>query len=184
MTGPSLAKIWNRKAGTNDGFHRYSEAMRHADVTWNAASLDRWLTNPEAFLPGTSMTFQGLRDAQARADVIAYLEAVSEGNAPAAAGRGGGMMDMQSGPANLKAAPSHAQVTAVRHCGDTYTVTTADGKRNKVWEFNLRIKTDSSRFGPRPGKPVIVGSGMQGDRASLVFASPAEISRFITESCR
>lgn len=184
MTGPSLAKVWHRKAGTEKGFHRYSDAMQHANVVWDETTLDKWLTNPDKFVPGTTMTFPGLRDARAREDVIAYLKAVSEGKAPAAASRGGGMMGMQSARIDLKAAPAEAQVTGVKHCGDTYTISTADYKVNKVWEFNLRIKTDSSRFGPRPGKPVIVGSGMQGDRASLVFASPAEISRFITESCR
>jgi len=64
-------------------------------------------------------------------------------------------------------------------CGDTYTVETADGKKQRVWEFNLRFKTDSSKDGPLPGKPVIVGAGMQGDRASVVFAGPAEIGNFI-----
>ena len=67
---------------------------------------------------------------------------------------------------------------------DTYTVRTADGKTAKVWEFNLRLKTDSSKDGPSPGKPVIVGAGMQGDRASVVFASPGEISSFIKQDCR
>jgi cytochrome c len=184
MTGPSLAKVWHRKAGTEQGFRRYSEAMQHANVVWNETTLDKWLANPDEFMPGTTMTFPGLREARARADVIAYLKAVSEGTAPAAASRGGGVMGMQSARIDLKSAPPEAQVTAVQHCGDTYTIGTADGKANKVWEFNLRIKTDSSRFGPNPGKPVIVGSGMQGDRASLVFSAPAEISRFIIESCR
>jgi len=54
---------------------------------------------------------------------------------------------------------------------------------NRVWEFNLRLKTDASALGPPPGKPVIVGAGMQGDRASIVFSSPDEISSFIKESC-
>ena len=61
---------------------------------------------------------------------------------------------------------------------------TNDGKSNKVWEFNLRLKTDSSALGPQAGKPVIVGAGMQGDRASVVFAAPAEISGFIKELCQ
>ena len=54
---------------------------------------------------------------------------------------------------------------------------------NKAWEFNLRFKTDSSDVGPEPGNPVIIGAGMQGDRASVVFASPGEISSFIKQSC-
>ena len=53
----------------------------------------------------------------------------------------------------------------------------------KCREFNLRFKTDSSKLGPRPGQPVAVGAGMQGDRASIVFASPKEISTAIAESC-
>jgi cytochrome c len=126
------------------------------------------------------MTFAGLRDRKAREDVIGYLEAVSEGKAPATKG---GMMNMQSAHPDLKAAPSEGQVTAIRHCGDTYIVSTADGETNKVWEFNLRLKTDSSKRGPSPGKPVIVGAGMQGDRASVVFAAPSEISDFIKEGC-
>jgi cytochrome c len=93
------------------------------------------------------------------------------------------MMNMQSAHANLKAAPAEGQVTAIKHCADTYTVTTADGKSNKVWEFNLRFKTDSSRLGPNSGKPVIVGAGMRGDRASVVFAAPGEISGFIKQAC-
>jgi cytochrome c len=53
----------------------------------------------------------------------------------------------------------------------------------RVWDFNLRFKTDASAFGPQRGKPVIVGSGMQGDRASIVFSTPGEISGYINESC-
>lgn len=184
MTGPSLAKIWQRKAGTMDDFHRYSDAMKRSDVVSNEAMLDKWLTDPEGFIPGTSMTFAGLRDTKAREDVIAYLKAVSEGKASTVAPRTGGMMmNKQSARTDLKAAPPEGQVTTIKHCGDTYTVSTADGKTAKVWEFNLRFKTDSSPQGPHPGKPVIVGAGMQGDRASVVFAKPAEISRFIVESC-
>ena len=185
LTGPSLADIWERKAGSLADFHRYSDAMKRTDIVWNATTLDKWLANPEAFIPGTSMTFPGLRDSNARQDVIAYLKAVSEGKAPTVARRGGGgmRMNMQSAHMDLKAAPAEGQVTAIKHCADTYTVTTADGKDNKVWEFNLRFKTDSGRLGPNPGQPVIVGAGMRGDRASVVFAAPGEISGFITERC-
>ena len=93
------------------------------------------------------------------------------------------MMGMARQKADLKTAPPAGQVRSVRYCGDTYTVETADGKSHKVWEFNLRFKSDSSKFGPAPGKPVVVGAGMQGDRASVVFASPTEISEFIKASC-
>src|SRR6266487_3899779 len=136
------------------------------------------LANPQRFLPGTSMTFAGIQEAKDRQDVIAYLQSVSEGKAPAGARQG-----MMGRKPNLKQAPPEGQVTALEHCRDTYTVKMADGKVDKVWEFNLRFKTDSGKDGPAPGKPVIVGAGMQGDRASVVFASPGEISCFIKQSC-
>ena len=174
MTGPSLAHIWNRKAGSVEGFLRYSDPMKRADVVWNEATLDQWLSNPAAFLPGTSMTFPGLKQSQARQDLIAYLKAVSVGKAPPA--QRGGKLD-------LRKAPPEGQVTSIKHCGDTYTVDTADGRSQKVWEFNLRFKTDTSKLGPAPGKPVVVGAGMQGDRASIVFATPKEISESIKHAC-
>jgi cytochrome c len=180
-TGPSLAGIVGRKAGTAEGFRRYSPALEGADVVWDAAALDAWLREPGAFIPGNRMTFQGIPDAQVRADLIAYLAQVLGGGE---AGQPGGMMgggdadlpDLETlGPAN--------RVTAIRHCGDTYEVTTADGEMVPFWEFNLRFKTDGSDRGPAPGRPVIVGTGMMGDRAAVVFATPQEISPFIAPGC-
>jgi cytochrome c len=184
MTGPSLAHAWGARAATAEGFQRYSEALERSNLTWNDATLDKWLANPAALVPGTSMTFPGIKNAQARQDVIAYLKAIAQNKAPGAAKGGGGMMmGMAPHRTDLKAAPPEGQVRSLTHCGDTYTVTTADGKTEKVWEFNLRLKTDTSKYGPAPGKPVIVGAGMQGDRASVVFSSPKEIGETIKESC-
>src|SRR6266568_3169257 len=166
------------KAGAVEDFLRYSDAMKKSSVAWNGATLDKWLANPQRFLPGTSMGFAGIREAKDRQDVIAYLQSVAEGKAPAGARQG-----MMGRKPDLKKAPPEGQVTAIEHCRDTYTVKTADGKVDKVWEFNLRFKTDSGKDGPAPGKPVIVGAGMQGDRASIVFASASEISNFIKSSC-
>ena len=173
MTGPTLAHIWNRKAGSVEGFLRYSDPLKRADVFWNEATLDKWLANPEKFIPGTSMTFPGLKENQARQDVVAYLKAVSEGKA----------REAPRNKLDLRKAPPEGQVTSIKHCGDTYTVDTADGKSQKIWEFNLRFKTDTGKLGPAPGKPVVVGAGMQGDRASIVFASPREISESIKQAC-
>jgi cytochrome c len=183
LTGPSLAHVWNRRAGTAEKFSRYSDALKHADIEWGEPTLDKWLSDPAALVPGTSMTFPGLKESKDRQDVIAYLRAVSDGKAPSAEPRRGGMM-MQSGKVDLKKAPPAGQVVSISRCGDTYTVKTADGETNKVWEFNMRFKTDSSKDGPLSGKPVIVGAGMQGDRASVVFSVPEEISSFIKQSCR
>jgi cytochrome c len=173
MTGPSLADIWNRKAGSVEGFPRYSDQMKRAGLVWDETTLDKWLANPENFIPGTSMAFPGLKENQARQDVVAYLKAVSEGKAHEA----------RRNKLDLRKAPPEGQVTAIRHCGDTYTVDTADGKSQKIWEFNLRFKTDTSKLGPAPGRPVLVSAGMQGDRASIVFASPREISESIKQAC-
>ena len=182
LTGPSLAHVWNHRAASVEGFPRYSDALKGAQITWDDTTLDKWLASPAELVPGTSMTFPGLKERQARRDVIAYLKAVDGNKAPPPA-KGGGMMGMTRQKMDLKTAPAAGQVRSIRHCGDTYTVETADGKSEKVWEFNLRFKTDTSRLGPAPGKPVVVGAGMQGDRASIVFASPKEISESIRETC-
>jgi cytochrome c len=182
LTGPSLAHAWNHKAGAVEGFMRYSDALKRSGITWNEAALDKWFANPAQLIPGTTMTFAGIKDRQARQDLIAYLKAVDEDKAPPAAQ--GGMMGMARQKPDLKEVPPAGRVRSIKHCGDTYTVETADGKTEKVWEFNLRFKTDSSKLGPAPGKPVIVGAGMQGDRASIVFASPNEIAESIRQACQ
>jgi cytochrome c len=71
-TGPSLAGVFGRKAGQAPGF-RYSDANRTADVIFNAATLEQYLTSPRAVIPGTTKSFAGLRNAEQRANVIAYL---------------------------------------------------------------------------------------------------------------
>ncbi|HZR04085.1 MAG TPA: hypothetical protein VFA81_13045, partial [Burkholderiales bacterium] len=183
LTGPSLAHVWGRKAGTLPDFHRYSEALQRSGVVWNEQSLDRWLADPQAFVPGNTMPFPGIRDARPRADVIAYLKAVSEGKPPVRSSGGMGMMMGTPQRADLKQAGRERIVKSVRYCGDTYTVSTAAGSTAKFWEFNLRFKTDSSNKGPRKGEPVLVPQGMSGDRAQLVFAEPSEISAMIKMQC-
>lgn len=182
LTGPSLARVWGLRAGTVEGFTRYSEPLSRATVVWDAGTLDRWLENSQAVVPGNLMTFPGLRDAEPRADLIAFLRALATGQAsPASAG--GRMMAGPTRP-DLKTVGPERRVRAIRHCGDGYHVTTDDGLTVPFWEFNLRFKTDSSPHGPPPGRPALVPAGMQGDRASIVFASPEEISRTVEAKCR
>jgi cytochrome c len=182
LTGPSLAHAWGSRAGTASGFQRYSEALQRSGLTWNDASLDRWLADPQKLVPDNVMPFSGVKDAGMRADLITYLKAVAENKAPHPP-TGGGMMMGGGEPADLRKADAASQVASLRHCRDTYIVGTADGKIHKVWEYNVRLKTDSSERGPQSGKPVVTKSGMRGDRISIVFAAPAEISRFIRETC-
>jgi cytochrome c len=56
-------------------------------------------------------------------------------------------------------------------------------KVRAFWQRNLRFKTDVSGDGPQKGAPAIVGAGMMGDRADVIFASPDEISAFISHRC-
>ena len=75
--GPNLYRVVGRMAG-NGPQHDYSEALLAADFEWTAARLEAYLTDPDAYLPGTEMTFPGLASAQDRADVIAYLIAAGQ----------------------------------------------------------------------------------------------------------
>ncbi|MFO1012378.1 MAG: cytochrome c family protein [Caulobacteraceae bacterium] len=72
MTGPNLHGVFGRKAGSLAGFN-YSDAVKAAGFTWDGPHLDQWLTDPRGFMPGTRMTFAGLRDPKDRTDLIAYL---------------------------------------------------------------------------------------------------------------
>lgn len=69
--GPKHRGVLGRKAGTAPGY-AYSAALKTSGIVWNRDSLDRWLTNPSAMVPGTKMFFL-LANPQDRADVIAYL---------------------------------------------------------------------------------------------------------------
>ncbi len=73
LIGPSMFDIVGRKSGNVAGF-KYSVANQAANLTWDAATLDKYLTNPREIVPGTTMTFAGLKNETQRADLIAYLE--------------------------------------------------------------------------------------------------------------
>jgi cytochrome c len=75
MAGPSLAGVVGRKVATVPGAI-YSPAMRAHRGVWTAEALDTYLVDPQAVVPGTSMTL-ALPDAAERKTIIAYLEAAS-----------------------------------------------------------------------------------------------------------
>lgn len=176
--GPSLAKAFESKAGSVEGFTRYSDALRSSGKVWDAETLDQWLAAPARFIPGNTMAFPGVRNAQARQDLIAYLKAVADGTAPPR------VPHEAARRLDLRKAPPEGQVRSITLCKDTYTVETADGHREKVAEANLRFRTDSSELGPAPGKPVAIGAARNEEGGVVVFASPAEIGRFIRPSCK
>lgn len=190
MTGPSLAGLWGRKAGTLPSFDRYSPALKSANLIWNDKTLDQWIEDPQHLVPDNQMTFAGIKDGRQRADLLAFLKQATEPGTSVAqrdgqmGGMGGGMGGMGGGRVpNLKKLDPENRVQAVSYCKDTYTITTADGQTRKFWERNLRLKTDASGDGPEKNAPALVGAGMKGDRADVIFADPSEISGFIAKKC-
>jgi cytochrome c len=189
MTGPSLANLWGRKAGSLPSFERYSDALRSSGIVWDDRSLDGWLTDPDRMVPDNEMPFNGIKNPQDRMDLLAFLkEATKPGAAPqrtaqAPMGGMGGMMGGGGQVPNLKNLELNMQVKAITYCHDSYRITTADDKTRHFWERNLRLKTDSSQDGPQRGAPALVPAGMMGDRADVIFAGPEEISGFIAHQC-
>ncbi|WP_084632763.1 c-type cytochrome [Pleomorphomonas oryzae] len=81
--GPGLWEVVNRKPGTHEGF-KYSQGMSTfgESHTWDYATLDVYLTNPKAEVPGNKMAFAGIKKPEDRANVIAYLRSLSANPAP------------------------------------------------------------------------------------------------------
>lgn len=78
--GPRLTGLFGRRAGSVDGF-TYSKSMARmgADgLTWTLETLDAYIENPKALISGTRMNYRGLKDDQARADLMAYLRSYSD----------------------------------------------------------------------------------------------------------
>ena len=75
--GPNLVGVVGRKAGTKKSLLGPSENMKKYGVIWSAETLDEFLTNPSAKVPGTAMAGI-LTDPQQRADVIAFLSTLKE----------------------------------------------------------------------------------------------------------
>jgi len=71
--GPSLFGVVGRHASTVPGY-AYSAANKKSNLTWTADQLFTYLESPQKVVPGTKMTFAGLKKPQDRADVIAYLK--------------------------------------------------------------------------------------------------------------
>lgn len=71
--GPTLAGVFGAEAGHIAGF-KYSQAMLDSGLTWNQATLDRYLADPKAVVPGTTMAFAGVKDAAKRQAIIDYLK--------------------------------------------------------------------------------------------------------------
>lgn len=186
LTGPSLAGLWGQKVASVSDFPRYSKALSSQQFFWDETTLNAWVKSPSDFVAGSQMPFRGIEDEKGRQDLIAFLRlAMATGGSKAVVAQKLAPPSLVRGqtPADLSKSEPSEQVTAIRYCQNSYFVTTADGREHAFWALNLRLKVDASVLGPAGGKPVLTGSGMQGDRASLVFSNPAQISAAIQSKC-
>ena len=71
--GPSLHGVFTRKAGELADF-RYSPAIKRSGITWTPETLDKFIADPQAVVPGNRMPYAGMASANDRADLIAYLQ--------------------------------------------------------------------------------------------------------------
>lgn len=83
--GPRHRDVYGRQAGTQPGYD-YSAELKQSHLTWNDVTLDLWLKNPNALVPGNKMVVRLVPEARDRSDVVAYLYSLSV-KAPAAVGR-------------------------------------------------------------------------------------------------
>src|SRR5260370_18098348 len=126
MSGPRLAILWGRKAGSLPSFDRYSDALKSSGVIWDDRALDGWLTDPQRMVPNNEMPFEGIKDARVRADLLAFLKDAAKPEAvPQQTAQQGGMGGMMGGgPApNLKKLEPKIQAKAISYSHDTYRVT-------------------------------------------------------------
>ncbi len=79
--GPNLYNVVGRQFGASESF-RYSSSMAGREDRWDYETLDQFLANPKTFLPGTSMSFAGVRDPEVRAAVIAWMRLQADNPAP------------------------------------------------------------------------------------------------------
>lgn len=82
VVGPELNGVVGRKAGSVEGYP-YSKAMLNSGVTFDEATLARYLKGPRAMIPGINMTFAGIPKDQDIADLIAYLKTFKADGSPA-----------------------------------------------------------------------------------------------------
>jgi cytochrome c len=75
--GPTLKGVMGRKAGSLEDY-RYSAAIKRSDVTWDATTLDKYVADPQAFIPGNRMAFAGIADKGERDDLIAFLTVATD----------------------------------------------------------------------------------------------------------
>jgi cytochrome c len=74
--GPNLHGMFGRKAGTAEGF-KYTDALVKSGIVWTPETMDAWLKQPGALVPGNGMAFAGIANDADRASLVAWLMANS-----------------------------------------------------------------------------------------------------------
>jgi cytochrome c len=102
--GPNLWNVVDDERGKDRGGFNFSQAMKAKGGKWTFDELNKFLKSPREYIPGTAMTFAGITNDQQRADVIAYLDTLSDSPVPlpkaeAAAPAGGGNAPAAGGAA-------------------------------------------------------------------------------------
>jgi cytochrome c len=80
--GPNLWSIIGSPRGEGRGGFNFSAAMKTKGGTWTFSELYQFLASPRGYIPGTNMTYAGLSRGQQRADIIAYLNSLSDNPLP------------------------------------------------------------------------------------------------------
>jgi cytochrome c len=75
--GPNLWGVAGKPSAQNATFD-YSGALKDAKLTWDDATLDRWITNPQQMIPGSKMVFVGMTDPAKRAEAIKFLKTLND----------------------------------------------------------------------------------------------------------
>lgn len=186
LSGPSLAGLWGKRGASSADFYRYTDALKKTDIIWDENTLYPWVADPQAMVPGTTMTFRGIDNDETRTNLIEFLRlALSPGGMERVVNGGLISANMVQGqiPPDLSSVGPNQRITEIRHCRDAYHVTTANGARFPLWETNVRLKIDTSSRGPMMGEPVLQRSGMVGDRVSVIFSSLSDLHRLVAEKC-
>ncbi|MDP3691522.1 copper-containing nitrite reductase [Bradyrhizobium sp.] len=162
--GPSLAGIVGEKAAAVPGYN-FSPAMKMSNLTWDAATLDAYLADPQKVVPGNKMPFPGLKTERERSAVIAFLAASPKAGSAATA----------AAPAK---APSPAQITAATPVpAPTQTAPTTPSDSPQAGANYVPGLRYTLRSGIAEGRMVFIGVGgsIEGQVNPLLSAAEGQV---------
>lgn len=163
--GPSLAGIVGQKAADVPNYN-FSAAMKASGLTWDVATLDRYLADPQKVVPGNKMPFPGLKTENERSAVIAYLVATSGGASGAAAAGSAAPQQQAQAPAQT---PAPAQAPASQQQATAPSAASAGGYLPGI-RYTLRT-------GIAEGRMVFIGVGgtIDGQINPLLSAAEGQV---------